>query len=326
MITSKGNSRIRNLVALKRKASERNLQDVFLVEGIKMFREIPADRLVEVYASESFLKSEAGRKAVEAAKADAAEAGRRSVEAAKAEAGKLPGRVPGGHGVLFETVSDDVFQGLSDTQSPQGVMAVVRQKRYRFEDLLGGEKTWEAAGDRETGDDGQTREQTGGRDGAGNPGGRTPLIMVLENLQDPGNLGTIIRTAEGAGVTGILMSKGTADLYNPKVTRSTMGSIFRMPFLYTDDLAGVIGDMKKAGIAICAAHLQGKNTYDGEDYTKGTAFLIGNESRGLTDEIASLADIRVRIPMAGRVESLNASVAAAILMYEANRQRRQGRE
>lgn len=279
MITSKGNSRIRNLVTLKRKAQERNAQDVFLVEGIKMFREIPPQLLREVYASESFLKSEAGK---------------RAVEAAKRETGKVSEQIPGRQKTLFETVSDDVFQGLSDTQSPQGLMAVVRQQHYKFEDLLGD-----------------------GRESA-------PLVMVLENLQDPGNLGTIIRTAEGAGVTGILMSKGTADLYNPKVTRSTMGSIFRMPFLYTGDLEGAIGKLKEAGVTVCAAHLQGKNTYDGEDYRKGTAFLIGNESRGLTDQAADLADIRVRIPMAGRVESLNASVAAAILMYEANRQRRKG--
>ena len=151
------------------------------------------------------------------------------------------------------------------------------------------------------------------------------LLLVLENLQDPGNLGTIIRTAEGAGVTGILMSRGTADLYNPKVTRSTMGSIFRVPFLYTDDLSGTIGKVKQAGVTVCAAHLQGRHTYDGEDYTRVTAFLIGNESRGLSDGLSELADVRVRIPMAGKVESLNAAVAAAILMYEAGRQRRAGR-
>ncbi len=271
MITSKSNSRIRNLVTLKKKASERSSQDVFLVEGIKMFREIPAEELVEVYASGSFLKTEAGKSAVEAAEKES-------------EAAWRPDRRPS-----FQEVSDEVFQALSDTRSPQGIMAVVRQKHYRFEDLLG----------------------NAGR----------PLVMVLENLQDPGNLGTIVRTAEGAGVTGILMSKGTADIYSPKVTRSTMGSIFRMPFLYTDDLAGDIGRMKKAGVTVCAAHLKGKNTYDGEDYTKGTAFLIGNESRGLSDEISEQADVRVRIPMAGRVESLNASIAAAILMYEAGRQR-----
>ena len=271
MITSKSNAKVRNLIALKKKASERNARDVFLVEGIKMFREIPAAQLREVYASESFLKSEAGRKAVEA------------VLAAQDRLKET----------VVETVSDEIFRNLSDTQSPQGVMAVVSQQHYRLEDLFG-----------------QHTE---------------PLLLILENLQDPGNLGTIIRTAEGAGVTGILMSRGTADLYNPKVTRSTMGSIFRVPFLYTDDLPGMIGKVKQAGVTVCAAHLQGRHTYDGEDYTRGTAFLIGNESRGLSDGISALADVRVRIPMSGKVESLNAAVAAAILMYEAGRQRRAGR-
>ena len=271
MITSKSNAKVRNLIALKKKASERNARDVFLVEGIKMFREIPAAQLREVYASESFLKSEAGRKAVEA------------VLAAQDRLKET----------VVETVSDEIFRNLSDTQSPQGVMAVVSQQHYRLEDLFG-----------------QRTE---------------PLLLILENLQDPGNLGTIIRTAEGAGVTGILMSRGTADLYNPKVTRSTMGSIFRVPFLYTDDLSGTIGKVKQAGVTVCAAHLQGRHTYDGEDYTRGTAFLIGNESRGLSDGISALADVRVRIPMSGKVESLNAAVAAAILMYEAGRQRRAGR-
>ena len=271
MITSKSNAKVRNLIALKKKASERNARDVFLVEGIKMFREIPAAQLREVYASESFLKSEAGRKAVEA------------VLAAQDRLKET----------VVETVSDEIFRNLSDTQSPQGVMAVVSQQHYRLEDLFG-----------------QHTE---------------PLRLILENRQDPGNLGTIIRTAEGAGVTGILMSRGTADLYNPKVTRSTMGSIFRVPFLYTDDLPGMIGKVKQAGVTVCAAHLQGRHTYDGEDYTRGTAFLIGNESRGLSDGISALADVRVRIPMSGKVESLNAAVAAAILMYEAGRQRRAGR-
>ncbi len=291
MITSKGNAKIRNLVALRKKASERAQQDVFLVEGIKMFREVPADQLVEVYVSESFLNQEAGREALKMKKREVVTPlSRNTREVQQSEMGADERADSAGvrRTPVFEEVSDEVFQLLSDTKSPQGILAVVRQKHYRFEDLLG----------------------------------KVPLVMVLENLQDPGNLGTIIRTAEGAGVTGILMSRGTADLYNPKVTRSTMGSIFRMPFLYTDQLSVDIQRLKHAGVSVCAAHLQGKNTYDRENYRGGTAFLIGNESKGLSDEISALADVRVKIPMEGKVESLNASVAAAILMYEASRQRR----
>ena len=147
-------------------------------------------------------------------------------------------------------------------------------------------------------------------------------VLVLDNLQDPGNLGTIFRTAEAAGVTGIILSSDCVDIYNPKVVRSTMGAVLRMPFLYVEDLPGAIGELKKEGILVYAAHLAGERAYDEEDYTTGCAFLIGNEGNGLRDEVAACADRRILIPMCGRAESLNAAVAAAVLMFEAGRQRR----
>lgn len=147
-------------------------------------------------------------------------------------------------------------------------------------------------------------------------------MVVLDNLQDPGNLGTIFRTAEAAGVTGILLSKDCVDVYNPKVIRSTMGAVFRMPFLYVEDLPEKIKELQKEGIKTYAAHLRGENAYDEEDYTTGCAFLIGNEGNGLRDEVADCADCLIRIPMEGEAESLNAAVAAAVLMFEAGRQRR----
>ena len=152
--------------------------------------------------------------------------------------------------------------------------------------------------------------------------GDNPLIMILENLQDPGNLGTIIRTAEGAGVDGIIMTSGTVDIYNPKVIRSTMGAMYRMKFAYTDDLAGTVKLLKSKGIITYAAHLKGAVDYVKCDYTKGTAFFIGNEGNGLTDEATDLADRKIIIPMKGKLESLNAAVSGALLMYEAARQRR----
>ena len=146
--------------------------------------------------------------------------------------------------------------------------------------------------------------------------------MILETIQDPGNLGTIIRAGEGAGITGIIMDKGTADIYNPKVIRSTMGSILRVPFLYVEDLAEICLQIKERGIRLFAAHLKGTQSYDKEDYTAPCGFLIGNEANGLSKAIADLSDTYVRIPMKGRVESLNAAVAASVLMFEAARQRR----
>ena len=258
MITSTSNAKIRNLLQIKRKNKERDAQDAFLVEGVKMFGEIPPERIREVYVSESFQKS-----------------------------GQLRSELAGLKKNLYE-VTDTVFQKMSDTQTPQGVMALVSQLHYREADLIRG---------------------------------NAPLVMILENLQDPGNLGTIIRTAEGAGVTGILITKGSADLYNPKVTRSTMGSIFRVPFCYTENLAESVNAMKRQGIKVFGAHLQGSSPYGKENYCGGSAFLIGNESRGLSPSAVSLADVLIRIPLLGKVESLNAAIASAVLMYEARRQR-----
>ena len=255
MITSTSNAQVKQLMQLQKKAREREKQDVFVVEGIKMFREVPRERFVQTYVSESFYKK---------------------------------------HEVLFSgglqvtVLSDRVFETVSDTKTPQGVLCLVRQYHYTLQDLFGS----------------------------------CPLIMALENIQDPGNLGTILRTAEGAGVTGILMSRGCVDLYNPKVIRSTMGSIYRMPFYYTDSWEEDLLELKKRDVTVYAAHLRGQGTYDAQDYCRPSAFLIGNESKGLTDETAQLADIFIKIPMCGQVESLNAAVASSILMYEANRQRR----
>ena len=145
---------------------------------------------------------------------------------------------------------------------------------------------------------------------------------MLHQLQDPGNLGTMLRTGEGAGITAVIMSKKTADLFNPKTIRSTMGSVYRMPFLYVEDVVSLKAELEQKGIRTFAAHLKGKNSYDQENYQGGTAFLIGNEGNGLTEEAAEAADCLIRIPMCGKVESLNAAMAAGILMYEAARQRR----
>ena len=145
-------------------------------------------------------------------------------------------------------------------------------------------------------------------------------VLVLEDIQDPGNLGTIVRTAEGAGVTGIIMNRETVDIYNPKVIRSTMGAIFRVPFVIADSLPEVIFQLKQNGVSVYAGHLKGDVFYK-QDYRDGSAFLIGNEGNGLTDEITALADHKIKIPMKGKVESLNAAVSATILMYETMRQR-----
>ena len=190
----------------------------------------------------------------------------------------------------IEVVEDRVFQSVSDTMTPQGILSIVRQFHYREEDF------WKK---------------------------KNPFFLVLENLQDPGNMGTIFRTAEGAGADGIFLSRDCVDLYNPKVIRSTMGSIYRMPFLYVDSAAELAAELQRRDVRVFAAHLKGEKSYDKESYLSGTAFLIGNEGNGLTEELAEKADSYIKIPMAGKVESLNAAMAAGILMYEVSRQRRQ---
>ncbi|HKM04608.1 MAG TPA: RNA methyltransferase [Lachnospiraceae bacterium] len=189
----------------------------------------------------------------------------------------------------WETVSGQVFSKISDTKTPQGILCVLRQFKYDVGDI--------------------THK-------------KNPLIMLLEDIQDPGNLGTILRTAEGAGVDGVIMSMETVDIYNPKTIRATMGSIYRMPFVYTEDLVDTMDTLKENGIRIYAAHLKGTVLYDEASYIEGTGFLIGNEGNGLKDKTANKADVYIKIPMDGKVESLNAAIASTVLMYEANRQKR----
>lgn len=197
-------------------------------------------------------------------------------------------------GLSCETVSDEVFVKMSDTKTPQGILCLVRQQHYNIEEIL--------------------RENKGKR----------MLFIILEDIQDPGNLGTIFRTAEAAGADGVIMSSWTADIYNPKTIRSTMGSVYRVPFFHVDQMEEAVRRLQKAGVAVYAAHLGGTAAYDACDYQKSTAFLIGNEAKGLREETAACADARITIPMAGKVESLNAAVASSILLFEAARQRRKG--
>lgn len=266
MITSMSNPRIKEVVQLQKKSRVRNQMGVFVVEGIRMVREAPPDRLVQVYMTEEFFDRHGA---------------------------ELPeGIVPP------ELVSPQVFTHISDTRTPQGVLAVVRQKKRQESEILCLDAQGKCS---------------------------VPVhILILDNLQDPGNVGTIFRTAEAAGVTGIYLSNDSVDIYNPKTIRSTMGAVFRMPFAYVDSVPETIRKLQEQKVQVYAAHLKGKRTYDAEDYTIPTAFLIGNEGNGLRKEVADCADTWIQIPMQGEAESLNAAVAASILMFEVSRQRRKG--
>jgi len=257
------NDTLKRIRDYQKKGNARREAGVFIVEGIKMTGEMPGDRLLTLVLSRSFLSDH------------------------PEESDRLTA-LASGNGAAVLRVSDDDFLRISDTQSPQGVLAVLKAYTRSVDEVLSK---------------------------------REGLYMLLENLQDPGNLGTILRAGEAAGVDGVIISAGSADPYNPKVIRSTMGSFFRVPFAVTQDLSGVVDRIQTLGGRVYAAHLKDSVPYDEPDYRGLTAFLIGNESKGLTDEITDRASSCVKIPMEGKVESLNAAMAATILMFEAKRQR-----
>ncbi|MBO5336704.1 MAG: RNA methyltransferase [Lachnospiraceae bacterium] len=262
MIKSVSNGRVKQIVQWQTKAKERRKDGVFLAEGIKMFEEAPEELVQEVYLSADIEKK---------------------LREKQTTFEKL-------QRTGYEVVLPEVFAKMSDTQTPQGILTVLKRLEYDLEELLDKPDS---------------------------------LFVILENLQDPGNLGTIVRTGEGAGITGVIMSNQTVDIYNPKTIRATMGSVYRVPFLYVDDLREVMRKLREKGVHTYAAHLQGSNYYDTFSLRESTAFLIGNEGNGLSKELADMAENYLKIPMEGQVESLNAAVAAALLMYETHRQRSQ---
>ena len=263
MISSPANEKIKHVAALQKKAALREEEAVFVVEGVRLFEEIPKERIKEAYLTQDAL-------------AQLKERGRTDAEALL-KAG------------LAETVTDTVFEKMSDVKTPQGALAVVRKTEHDWAELF--------------------------------PEGKQALLLLVEDVQDPGNLGTILRTAEAAGATGIVLGGATADIYSPKVVRSSMGAIFRLPFLHVRELPYCFDTLHGRGVSVYAAALDGAVAFTERDYKGGAAFIIGNEGRGLKKETVNAADGAVFIPMAGKTESLNAAVSAALLLYEAARQR-----
>ena len=299
MISSTSNDKIKYMEKLRKSASFRREEGLFPVEGIRMVREIPADRLDCLYYTEKAY--EKNREEIlniydaRIMNGGIDERGLSDNESKVSESGQkyfMP------ENETFQPVSDACMNKMSDTETPQGIIAAVRMTGFSLEDII------------------SRHDDSGEADGESEP-----LILIAEKLQDPGNLGTIIRTAEAAGVTGIILSKDCADIYNPKTIRSTMGAIFRMKMYVSDDLVSDISRLKAYGVKVYAMHLSGSEFFE-KDFTKGTAFLIGNEGNGLSAEVSAAADEMMRIPMMGKVESLNAAVSASVVAYEALRQRR----
>lgn len=182
-------------------------------------------------------------------------------------------------------VTNKIFNSLTEVVNPQGIIAIINKST--------GEKQIDYSEE---------------------------IIVALDDIQDPGNLGTILRTADSVGLTQILVSKGTADAFNPKVVRSTMGAIFRVKIIECEDLKQTLKEVQKHKFELVVTSLQTEESFYDIDYNK-KVIVIGNEANGVKQEIQDMADKKVKIPMLGKTESLNAAVATGIMLYEYVRQK-----
>ena len=185
-------------------------------------------------------------------------------------------------------MEEKLFDKVAQTETSQGIMAAIKKQTYSLEEL-------------------ECLCGTGAN------------LVVLDRLQDPGNIGTILRTAEGAGYAAAVIVKGTGDVYSPKTIRSAAGSVFRIPIIHVEDNRELRKLADSLGKRLAVTCFDTDNYYFDVDLSRDTALVIGNEGNGVSPELIEMADIKVKIPMKGRLESLNASVAAGILMYEAAR-------
>lgn len=265
------------ILELQKKPKLRRESGLYTIDGPKMAGEIDAADVEEIYITKEFIGSRHFHECEELIKQK-----------------------------RYNVISDSEMKQISDTVSPQGILVVARQKKYK----------------------GLAAFSEAAMSYAGKMSIRAPFFIILETLQDPGNLGTIIRAGEAAGVTGIIADTETVDIYSPKVVRSTMGAILRLPYIAVADLKRAVVSLRNGdftggeNVRLYAAHLDGARDYAEVDYTVPSAVMIGNESRGLSDEITELSDERILIPMCGHTESLNAAIAASVISFEASRQRR----
>jgi TrmH family RNA methyltransferase len=190
--------------------------------------------------------------------------------------------------VRAEVVEPEVIQYVSDVDTPQGIIALAARPSWSVDDAIRSD---------------------------------APLVLLVEGLRDPGNLGTIVRSAEAFGATGVMTTRGTVDPFSTKVVRASMGSALRLPIVERIELERAVKNIHEAGLTIVATSTRASRTVTEENLARPAAILIGSEAHGLSEEAAALADTRVRIPLIGPVESLNAAIAATILLYEAARQR-----
>ncbi len=220
-------------------------------------------------------------------------------------------------GVRLFSVTEAVLAACTDTETPQGIVATVQVPVVELEELA---DRWAAANSAAD----EAASKAGGHDvPASEPAAAAPsLVVVLDRLQDPGNVGTIMRATEAAGADALVALGGTVDFLNPKVLRSAMGAAFRLSLASSDgDAVAVKGLLSGAGLTVVAAVPRAPVPCYRVDLSRPVAFVVGNEGAGVSEEWEKAADLLVSIPMPGRAESLNVSVATGILLYEAVRQR-----
>lgn len=188
-----------------------------------------------------------------------------------------------GKGIQVMYAEDRIFKEASETETPQGVIAVAEKTVFDMDTVIGREHVY---------------------------------ILLLDEVRDPGNVGTIIRTADACGIDAVVLSKGCADLYNGKTIRSTMGSMFHVPVVQNADISEVLARAKQKGITAVGADPHSVFTCIDMPALKKSMIVIGNEAQGIRPQTMEQLDYRVSIPMPGKAESLNAGIAAAIMMYE----------
>lgn len=263
VITSLQNDTIKLAVALKQK-KQRDAAGLFVAEGVRLIEEVcSADWQVETcFYTEAVVSNKRAESLLNLLQ-------------------EKPCRMV--------KVSEAVYHKMSDTEQPQGIMAIVKKGGHLLSTILAADKAF---------------------------------IVILDAVQDPGNLGTVIRTADAAGASGVVLTKGCTDLYSSKAVRATMGSLFHLPIVDGVSYDELIRSLQEKNIHMIATSLTSSSLYYEADFNQPVAVIFGNEGNGVSEELLCKANSRIFIPLLGRAESLNVAASAAVILYEAVRQRR----
>ena len=294
LITSVNNQRVKEVANLKQK-KYRTESGTFFAEGLRAVQEaVQYADVTELFYTEA----EVGRldvvlKAAESVTADIKEKSGNKSNANHNNAGTAKKRNEAANGIRMYQVDEKVMAKLSDTKAPQGVLAVIRTPEQNLRQLRPG-----TASD------------------------NNAPVIILDRVQDPGNLGTIIRTADAVGALGLILLEGCVDAYSPKVVRASMGSLFHLPVVQDVTAEEALTWCYRNGYEPAATALKNAQNVYKADISKKMAFLFGNEANGVAEELQAAAETRLFIPMAGLAESMNVAMAAGIILFEGLRQRK----